>query len=134
MNDEGARKAGDEIWKRLEDAWNAADGNAFGEVFCEDADFVDIRGDHHRGKRAIAGGHQAILDSIYKGSTVKFEILGARSISPDVLVVHARSTLECPTGPMAGTNHSTMTSVLVKNGAAWKIAAFQNTVVAKQGR
>ena len=32
------------IVKRLEDAWNAGDGAAFGAPFAPDADFVDIRG------------------------------------------------------------------------------------------
>ncbi len=48
---------------------NSADGPRFGEPFIGDADFVDIRGERHRGRGAIASGHQAIFDSIYRGST-----------------------------------------------------------------
>ena len=57
----------------LESAWNAGDGAAFGEPFTDDAVFVDIRGARHYGGRAaIAAGHQAIFDSIYRGSTVRY--------------------------------------------------------------
>lgn len=134
MSEEEARKAGEAICKRIEDAWNTGDGHAFGEAFTEDADFVDIRGDHHRGRRAIAGGHQAILDSIYKGSKVKYEVTAARELGTDVRVLHARATLDCPAGPLAGVNQSTITSVLVRSDGGWKISAFQNTLVAKHGR
>jgi uncharacterized protein (TIGR02246 family) len=54
---------------RLERAWNEAEGRAFGEPFTADADFVDIRGEHHS-REAIAAGHQAIFASVYRGSSV----------------------------------------------------------------
>jgi uncharacterized protein (TIGR02246 family) len=56
---EGAQGVAAEPIGRLERAWNEADGQAFGEPFTPDADFVDIRGEHHRGQQAIAAGHQA---------------------------------------------------------------------------
>ena len=56
----------------LEKAWNAADGTRFARPFAEDADFVNIRGEHLRTREAIARGHQAILNSIYKGSVVHY--------------------------------------------------------------
>jgi uncharacterized protein (TIGR02246 family) len=48
----------------LQAAWNRADGRACGAAFTDDADFVDIRGMQHRGREAIAGGHQAIFDTV----------------------------------------------------------------------
>ena len=39
-----AEKIARELIKQLEDAWNAADSQGFGEPFTEDADFVAIRG------------------------------------------------------------------------------------------
>ena len=59
------------IVKELEASWNAADGARFGLPFTEDADFVTIRGEHVRTREAIAAGHQAIFDTIYKGSVVR---------------------------------------------------------------
>ena len=89
-----------ELLGRLERAWNGADGRAFGEPFAPDADFVDIRGEHHRGREAISAGHQAIFDSIYKGSTVAYEPTGARELSDGVILAHAAAVLRVPSGPL----------------------------------
>ena len=113
----------------LEAAWNAADGAAFGTRFTDDAVFVDVRGSRHRGRPAIADGHQGIFDSIYRGSTVRYEVESIDQLGPDVVVAHANATLDCPAGPMAGVNHARFTVVLVRGGNAWEATAFHNTLV-----
>ena len=113
----------------LESAWNAADGAAFGAEFTEDAVFVDIRGSRHRGRPAIAAGHQGIFDSIYRGSTVSYDVETVDQLGPDISLAHVNAALDVPTGPMAGTNHARFTVVLVLDGAIWKAKAFHNTLV-----
>ena len=85
--------------ERLERAWNSANGVAFGEPFSTDADFVAIRGDLHTGRDAIAEGHQQILDTIYAGSTARYEVLQARELDDRVILAHARCTVNAPGGP-----------------------------------
>jgi uncharacterized protein (TIGR02246 family) len=131
---EGADSVATELIGRLEQAWNEADGRAFGEPFTADADFVDIRGEHHRGREAIAAGHQAIFDSIYKGSSTDYELTRARELSDDVILAHATGLLRAPSGPLAGEHSAVQTLVLVRGGEGWKIAAFHNTLVAPQRR
>jgi uncharacterized protein (TIGR02246 family) len=131
---EGAGSVAKELIGRLERAWNEGDGWAFAESFAPDADFVDIRGEHHRGQEAIAAGHQAIFDSVYKGSTTDYELTGARELSDGVILAHATADLSAPSGPMAGEHSSVLSLVLVRGGAGWKIAAFHNTLVAPQQR
>ena len=114
----------------LEHAWNAADGEAFGRPFAEDADFVNIRGEHYRTRDAIAKGHQGIFNTIYKGSVVRFQVMGVRAIAPGVLLAHVKSALTAPTGPLAGTHGSLFSAVLVQDQHNWRIAAFHNTLVA----
>jgi uncharacterized protein (TIGR02246 family) len=114
----------------LEAAWNDADGTAFAARFTDDAVFVDVRGSRHRGRPAIAAGHQGIFDSIYRGSTVRYEVESTDLLGPDVAVAHANATLDCPTGPMAGVNHARFTVVLVRGGDAWEATTFHNTLVA----
>jgi uncharacterized protein (TIGR02246 family) len=114
---------------RLEAAWNAADGAAFGAEFTEDAVFVDVRGSRHRGRGAIAGGHQGIFDSIYRGSTVRYDVESVDQPARDVAVAHVNATLDCPTGPLAGTNRARFTVVLVSDGDSWQATAFHNTLV-----
>jgi uncharacterized protein (TIGR02246 family) len=113
---------------QLEDAWNRADGAGFAQPFTDDADFVDIRGDHHRGRVAIGHGHQAIFDSIYAGSTVRFELDGARQVAPGVVVAVASSTMDAPTGSLQGINHARFTLTLVEQDAGWEVAALHNTL------
>jgi uncharacterized protein (TIGR02246 family) len=114
---------------QLENAWNAADGAAFAEPFAEDADFVNIRGEHIRTREAIAMGHQGIFNTIYKGSVVRYQVAGVRSIAPGVLLAHVNATLNAPTGPLAGEHRSLFTVVLAQNEDGWRIAAFHNTLV-----
>jgi uncharacterized protein (TIGR02246 family) len=113
----------------LETAWNAADGAAFGRPFAEDADFVNIRGEHFRTREAIAKGHQGIFNTIYKGSVVRYEVTGVRAIAPGVLLAHVKSALTAPTGPLAGEHGSLFSVVLVQDEDDWHIAAFHNTLV-----
>ena len=57
------------------------DGAAFGAPFAEDAAFVDIRGEHHRGRQAITQGHQTIFATVYRGSAVRYELIDARPLA-----------------------------------------------------
>jgi len=113
----------------LQDAWNTADGVAFARPFAEDADFVNIRGEHLRTREIIGRGHQGIFNTIYKGSVVSLKVEAVREIASSVLVAHVKSTLNAPTGPLAGEHRSLFTMVLVQQGTEWQIAAFHNTLV-----
>lgn len=119
------------LFQQAEQAWNRADGAAFGALFAHDSEFVDIRGVHHRGDVVIGRGHQAIFDSIYAGSTVRYEVDGARSVAPSAIVAGVTATLDAPAGPLQGVNHSRLTAVIVEREGRWVITAFQNTLVAE---
>ena len=113
----------------LEEAWNAADGAAFGAGFTDDAVFVAVRGSRHRGRPAIAAGHQSIFDTIYRGSTVQYDVESVDEPGPGVAVAHVNATLDCPAGPLAGVNRARFTVVLVRDGQGWQATAFHNTLV-----
>jgi uncharacterized protein (TIGR02246 family) len=120
--------AGD-FYARIEKAWNAADGAAFAEPFAADASFVDIRGEAHDGAPAIAGGHQAIFESVYRGSTVQYDLDLARAVTESVVLTRARATLTVPGGPLAGTHRSVLTTILQRTDDRWTAVAFHNTLV-----
>ncbi len=89
--------------QQAEEAWNAGDGLAFGSLFADESDFVDIRGGHHRGDGAHIGrGHQALFDSIYAGSTVRIRLDVARPLESGCILAVATSTLDAPRGPLQG--------------------------------
>lgn len=114
----------------IESAWNAADGERYGAEFADVTDFVNIRGEHHHGDGSYIGAaHQGIFDSIYRGSSVRYELDDARLVAPGVVVANATSTLDAPSGPLAGVHSSKMTVVLVEEGGSWKATAFHNTLV-----
>lgn len=117
------------IMQRLELAWNRADGVAFGEPFSAQADFVAIRGDLHTGREAIAAGHQQIFDTIYAGSTVRYEVLQARELDDQVIVAHVRGIIDAPGGPLAGEHACTITVVLLNHDGEREITAFHNTLI-----
>lgn len=118
------------VVKRLEDAWNAADGEAFAAPFAPDADFVNVRGELHTGRAAIAAGHQQIFDTIYAGSAVRYAVRQARELDDRAMLVHVDATLTVPAGPLAGEIAALASLVLVRDGDGHQIAAFHNTAVA----
>jgi len=112
---------------QLERAWNAADGDAFGAPFAEDADFVTVRGEYFRTRDDIAAGHRLIFSTIYKGSVNRIELLRARAIAEGLIVAHARARLSVPAGPLAGEARAVMSMLLARSGDRWEIASFHNT-------
>jgi uncharacterized protein (TIGR02246 family) len=113
----------------LERTWNQADGATFAAVFAGDGDFVDVRGVHHRGRPAIAAGHQGIFDGIYRGSTVRYTVDRARRVAPGCIVAVVSATLDAPEGPLQGINHARFTLTVTHDVDRWEIAAFQNTLI-----
>ena len=113
---------------RLEAAWNAGDGDAYGAPFAADADFVNIRAEHLRGRPAIAAGHAGIFRSIYAGSSNSYEVESARAIRPEVALVHVRAVLDVPQGPLAGRHSARFSFVATKSPSGWEIASFHNTL------
>jgi uncharacterized protein (TIGR02246 family) len=129
----GDRAAVEGLVSQLEAAWKAKDSAAFAAPFAVDADFVNIRGEHFRGRPAIAAGHAAIFKTIYAGSTTQMTIEAARLLRPEVALVHVHSLLDAPQGPLAGRHRTRFSMVLTRVPGGWEIAAFHNTLEATQG-
>jgi uncharacterized protein (TIGR02246 family) len=128
-NSSTAQRVADDMFAELEAAWNAADGTRFGRAFTDDADFVNIRGEHHKSAVAIGAGHQGIFDSIYAGSAVRYTALSAEPIAEGCVLGIAAGHLEVPAGPLQGTYRSTLTAVLLGDAGSWMARAHHNTLV-----
>ena len=122
------RSAIEAIVAGLEAAWNSGDGNKFGAPFAPDADFVTIRAEHFRGREPIASGHQAIFQTIYRGSTNRCTVESLRLLRPDVALVHVDSLLNAPSGPLAGRHSAKFSAVLTRESEGWQIASLHNTL------
>jgi uncharacterized protein (TIGR02246 family) len=121
-----------ELVDTLADAWNRADSAAFGDLFSDDVDFVEIRGGHHVGRAAIAAAHQALWDSVYAGSTVEYRVEAVRPLGGRYAVGLIGATMRAPVGPLAGTNHARFTVVVRHDGEGSEIVSFHNTLVQAQ--
>lgn len=119
-----------EFYAATEQAWNDADGAAFGGEFGDDTIFVDIRGvKHHGGAQEIAASHQWIFDTIYKGSVIRYELTDVLALGDEVIVANGHATLDCPSGPLEGVHEAISTVVLVPVRDTWKAVRFHNTMV-----
>ncbi len=122
-----------QIVKQVEEHWNAGDGHAFADHFTEDADFVNIRGLHVNGRKAIAEGHQQIFATIYKDSQNTAMITDVRFVRTDVTLAHVRWHLRFWQDKTLAETQAMSTLVLVKqtepSKCSWQITAFHNTPV-----
>ena len=117
----------------LETAWNDADGEDFSLWFQDDAGFVNVYGMYAQGRRQIADGHNLMFATFYLDSHLRLIPLNVRLISDEVAVVHMRSHLSVPHGPMTGEHEALPSMTLVRESGAWRIAAFHDTFVKLPG-
>ncbi|HNM78542.1 MAG TPA: SgcJ/EcaC family oxidoreductase [Tepidiformaceae bacterium] len=130
MSDPSPLTVAEGIFARLEHAWNAGDGAAFGEPFADQTDFIDIRGVLHRGDGALIGEeHQGIFDTIYRGSSIRYRVRDVRTLTSDCILAHATGTLDAPGGPLQGVHTAIATAVIVGEGGGARITAFHNTLI-----
>ena len=118
------------IAERLEASWNAGDGKGFASVFAPDADFVNVRGEIHRGRGSIASGHEFIFSTIYQGSKVHYDVVAARLLADGVILAQSTALLQVPGGPLAGEHRAVQSLVLAQTGDDWEVASFHNTFIA----
>jgi uncharacterized protein (TIGR02246 family) len=115
--------------EHLEQAWNRGDADAFAAPFTEGADFVDANGVHVEGRANIAYALESGFHSIYRGSTVEFQLIRMRVIGEGVAVGHLREFLYVPQGQLWGGHDSARMLVLVRTDGRWKVAAMQSTAI-----
>jgi uncharacterized protein (TIGR02246 family) len=117
-------------------AWNAGDAAAFARHFAADGTFTNIRGQFFTGREAFMERHDFIFKGIYRGTTMKQDVVSLKFVRPDVTVVETLTAVigiqKLPPGMSAdakGRLRSRLLQVMVKDGGEWKIAAFHNTDV-----
>jgi uncharacterized protein (TIGR02246 family) len=127
-----ARAAIVDLTRRMESAWNEADGEAYSATFTDDSDYIAFDGTHLKGRQANARHHQNLfdsVDSVLKGSRSAFEGEPAvRFVAPDVAVVHAMGSILLPwQDEVTPKRRSNQTLVAVKRPEGWRFTAFHNT-------
>jgi uncharacterized protein (TIGR02246 family) len=106
---------------KINRAWARGDATAYASFHTPDADLVDFRGTHARGREAIVKLLQPAFDGVLKNTRVEARIVAFRFLSPQVAVFHTEGKI-VPTGA-----DSIQTFVATRADQGWLIAAFQNT-------
>ena len=117
-----------DVTTRLQQAWNAGDGNAIGQLFSADGDLVHGNALHDRGAEAVAQTMVRAFAGPLKDSKSSIAVVNARALRDDVILAHATLGV---TGAAMSLN-LLQTLVLVHEAGAWRIAALQNTPVPQQ--
>lgn len=115
--------------EQMAKGWNAGNGAEFAKPFAENADYVIINGMHISGRTAIAEGHQAIFNAIYKGSRNTPNIEKIRFVRSDVAVVHVEWNLTFFAGGKELKGHARSTLLMTRENGKWEIISFQNTPI-----
>jgi uncharacterized protein (TIGR02246 family) len=111
------------------DALNAKDAQTLGELFSEDAVFINVRGAQMRGRRAITEGHAVSFTGPLAGSTFDFDSVAELRVSYDVTVIVAhclrgrREDASADTGPIMGT---ILQLVARRSSSGWEAVAASN--------
>jgi len=132
------------------DAWNKHDMNTLGQLFAQDADFINVGGYRWKGREALQKNHAYMHGTIaaedrsdvtalperhgaFRESTWAFTNIDVKMPTKNVAIAYAtwRLTGHAASGPTTtgttGPRTGIMTFVLIRNGDLWKISAAQNT-------
>jgi len=118
------------IVRKIIDAWNRHDMDAFANLFTDDADFVNVRGARWIGRHTIREAHAAVHATIFRNSQLSLRASSVRFLRPDVAV--ARSVTEVtgqinPSGETLPPRSAVLTLVMMNVDGKWMIVVAQNT-------
>jgi uncharacterized protein (TIGR02246 family) len=124
-----SREAIVDLLRRMEHAWNTADGSGYAAVFTADCDYVAFDGTHLRGRDANARHHQRLFGSVLRNTRLVFELTPAvRFLADDVALVHAMgAVLFAWQHRVTPQRRSKQTLVAVRLLEGWRFAAFHST-------
>jgi uncharacterized protein (TIGR02246 family) len=125
-DDEGAVR---DVLAEYEVSWNGHDMAAFGRLFAEDCDYVNIDGVHWKGVQEIVQ-HTELLQKRLKTAVRKLSGVEVRFSTPDVALVHATWDVTGSsrlTGKAVPVLKEITTIEMAKTNGKWLITSFQNT-------
>jgi len=117
------------------EAWNRHDMEAFGNLFVESADFVNIFGDLLKGRDHIVTEHAARHRSMFRAARLTIHSTDVRNLRPDIAVVRSRwqmDDLQHPDGKAAPSRTGLLIHVMERGDGGWHIVATQNTEIARR--
>ena len=126
------------------ETWNRHDMNAWGALFSPDADFVNVGGQHWKGRELIQRNHGFLHGTIpadtagvtipqnrygiFKTSTSINKQVDVRFLRSDVAVAHIQGELQGDSR-VKEPRHNLLLCILTKENGQWLIAVVQNTEI-----
>lgn len=127
-------KAPLDVVTRFSSAWGDGDARAIGELFAEDADFINVVGLWWTSRRSIVRALQRGFEDWFAGSDFILEKLSQRLVGTEGAVVVARWRIEGqrdPDGEPAPARRGVATVVLQRLAdGTWLCVAWHNTDIA----
>lgn len=112
-------------------AWNSHDAKALSNVFTDNADLTNVRGQTYHGKTEIETHHKPIFLTRFKDSFLKIDETKIRFIKSDVAALDA--LWEMSGIKDADSNEISekglMSFILIKNNNEWLIMISHNTAL-----
>lgn len=112
-------------------AWNAHDMAALGELFEQDATFVNRFGHYVKGVDEIVALHAPIHQTIYSDSTLDNELIDVVHLADGAVVIHFWSRLAAGAAHPAGPHNvdTLILAVLTRQSDSWRIRALENVTL-----
>ena len=115
----------------MTDGFNRHDARAATRMYAPEADFVSVRGETAAGARKIEEKLAAIFATRAGGAVLTTLDVKVRFVRPDVALVHVLNELDglvAPDGEKLPAHRELSLRVFVKDGGAWRVSAFHNTM------
>lgn len=117
---------------QMTEGFNAHDAKASTSMYTADADLITVRGERFRGTAEFEKGLASIFATRAREATLRTLNVSVRFIRPDVALAHVTNELSGligPDGQRPPPHQELSVRVFVKEGTAWRVAAFHNTIV-----
>lgn len=115
---------------RFEQAWNTHDMNILGAISTDDVDFVNVAGQHWKGRAEVVKQHADRHLVRFKNSVWTTKAAQVQFLRPDMALVHidweTRGDLDFDLKPWPP-RKGIFSWVMVKSGTDWRLRSAQNT-------
>lgn len=117
----------DSVLEAMLAAWNRHDMRAMGELFTEDADFVNVLGMRFRSRNEIETAHRELHKERFAQTQIRQLDASVAYLSDDIAMAHVRWEMTGDLATNGKIRRGTMTHVVVRKGGRWYLRATHNT-------
>jgi uncharacterized protein (TIGR02246 family) len=134
--DDGVHAAAEAMVNRFVDAWNRADGVAYGENYWPEAELVDPIGRISSGQAAIVKEHVEMWAGPFKGSRAEGKVRRIQKLGSNYMIVdfdvEVSGVGQPPPGSPPSVNgllRNHLKHIMEKRDGVWKVLSAQNTFI-----